>query len=121
MRNVGKTGPLQILERFPPPYLPRRATTRNEKERLIRRWEQVTSSLPPDLRQALEPVFRRRGYQELYLLTATAQAALSHHLDDLSILARHLGVAVTDLWIPAENSPTDNEVPTNAYSAPFPG
>jgi len=45
-------------------------------------WQQVKSSSKQDLRLALEPVFAARGYQELFLLNATAQLAMAHHLDD---------------------------------------
>lgn len=55
------------------------------------RWSQVKSSSTQDLRLALTPVFEARGYQELYLLNATAQVALSHHLDDE--LSKQLSVA----------------------------
>lgn len=45
-------------------------------------WQQVKSSRNPILVSTLEPLFVDRGYQKLYLLNATAQVALSHHLDD---------------------------------------
>lgn len=45
-------------------------------------WHQVKSSSKHDLLSALTPAFEARGYQKLYLLNATAQVALSHHLDD---------------------------------------
>lgn len=54
-------------------------------------WAQVKSSSTQILRSALAPLFEARGYQKLYLLNATAQVALSHHLDDE--LSQQLSVA----------------------------
>ena len=61
---------------------------------------------------ALEPLFRLVGFQTMYLLNATAQVALSHHLDDAlsqqvsvaanTTVARQMTRKVTGALLPEE-------------------
>jgi hypothetical protein len=54
-------------------------------------WESIKSKGTP-LLSTLKPLFHAAGYADLILLNATAQAALSHHLDDE--LSKQVSVAI---------------------------
>jgi len=63
----------------------------NHRNIVILSWEQVKLG-PAEIFSRLQPYFARRGYRDLILLDATAQAALTHHLDNE--LSRQMSVAI---------------------------